>query len=91
MSNVEKEPGPQGDVPEKQEGSVTPPTEEKKKREYKEFSHDEAKATREFFVVLAVVVIALNNDNATQTPTWICQPYGFLRASARFSLMALRF
>lgn len=45
MSNVEKEPGPQGSSPEVEEP-------EKRKREYKEFGHDEVKATRMFFPVL---------------------------------------
>ncbi|KAK7462760.1 hypothetical protein VKT23_007345 [Stygiomarasmius scandens] len=42
-SNVEKEPGPQGDSP-VQPTPGTPP-EEKKKREYKEFGHDEEAPT----------------------------------------------
>lgn len=37
--NFEKEPGPQGEV-----------TEEKKKREYKDFGHDEEKPTRMFLI-----------------------------------------
>jgi H+-transporting ATPase len=48
-SNVEKEPGPLGDAPEQQ----APPTTtapEKKKREYKDFGHDEEKATRTFYL-----------------------------------------
>jgi H+-transporting ATPase len=40
---VEKEPGP---APE-QSGSGTPPADEKKKREYKEFGHEEEGPTRE--------------------------------------------
>jgi len=46
-SNVEKEPGPQGDSPVQQISSTpTPePEPEKKKREYKDFGHDEEKAT----------------------------------------------
>ncbi|KAL1742944.1 hypothetical protein HDZ31DRAFT_65500 [Schizophyllum fasciatum] len=43
-SNVEKEPGPQGDVPPAQTTPTSPP-EEKKKREYKDFGHEEEKAT----------------------------------------------
>jgi H+-transporting ATPase len=48
-SNVEKEPGPQGDSPVQQISSTpTPePEPEKKKREYKDFGHEEEKATRE--------------------------------------------
>ncbi len=41
-SNVEKEPG---DV---QPEAGTPPIAEKKKREYKDFGHEEEKATRTF-------------------------------------------
>jgi H+-transporting ATPase len=47
MSNVEKEPGPQG--------NTTPPSEPeqqqpvKRKREYKDFGEDEEKPTRMFF------------------------------------------
>jgi len=46
-SNVEKEPGPQGDSPVQQISSTpTPePEPEKKKREYKDFGHEEEKAT----------------------------------------------
>ncbi|KAI5886906.1 hypothetical protein GGG16DRAFT_92608 [Schizophyllum commune] len=43
-SNVEKEPGPQGDVPPAQTTPSEPPV-EKKKREYKDFGHEEEKAT----------------------------------------------
>ncbi|KAL1674731.1 hypothetical protein EV122DRAFT_269156 [Schizophyllum commune] len=43
-SNVEKEPGPQGDVPPAQTTPSDPPV-EKKKREYKDFGHEEEKAT----------------------------------------------
>ena len=46
-SNVEKEPGPQGDVPPAQTTPSEPPV-EKKKREYKDFGHEEEKATRTF-------------------------------------------
>ncbi|KAG6888988.1 hypothetical protein C0992_006864 [Termitomyces sp. T32_za158] len=42
-SDVEKEPGPTGDSPEL--GTPTPPEPEKRKREYKEFGHEEEKAT----------------------------------------------
>ncbi|KAG5644206.1 hypothetical protein DXG03_008869 [Asterophora parasitica] len=42
-SNVEKEPGPQGDSP--TQAPATPTEPEKKKREYKDFGHDEEKAT----------------------------------------------
>ncbi|RDB27085.1 ATPase 8, plasma membrane-type [Hypsizygus marmoreus] len=42
-NNVEKEPGPQGDSP--PQGPSTPTEPEKKKREYKDFGHDEEKAT----------------------------------------------
>jgi H+-transporting ATPase len=42
-SNVEKEPGPQGESPTQAPGTPTEP--EKKKREYKDFGHDEEKAT----------------------------------------------
>lgn len=41
--NVEKEPGPQGETP-VETPDVAP--EEKKKREYKDFGHEEEKATR---------------------------------------------
>ena len=41
-SNIEKEPGPQGESP----NSTTPEEPEKKKREYKDFEHDNEKATR---------------------------------------------
>ncbi|KAJ7599365.1 hypothetical protein C8J56DRAFT_1020815 [Mycena floridula] len=41
MSNVEKEPGPAGESPE----ASTAPPEEKKKREYKDFGHEEEKPT----------------------------------------------
>ncbi|TRM63452.1 hypothetical protein BD626DRAFT_583395 [Schizophyllum amplum] len=44
-SNVEKEPGPQGDVAPAQTTPATPPVAEKKKREYKDFGHEEEKAT----------------------------------------------
>jgi H+-transporting ATPase len=40
MSNVAKEPGPQGE-----ESPITAP-DDKKKREYKDFGHDEEKPTR---------------------------------------------
>ncbi|KAF8888619.1 hypothetical protein BD779DRAFT_452595 [Infundibulicybe gibba] len=40
-SNVEKEPGPQGDSP--VQPAAAPIEQEKKKREYKEFTHDEEK------------------------------------------------
>jgi H+-transporting ATPase len=43
MSNVEKEPGPQG---EESPIAQSPAPEEKKKREYKDFTHDEEKPTR---------------------------------------------
>ncbi|KAL1703192.1 hypothetical protein EV121DRAFT_261300 [Schizophyllum commune] len=43
-SNVEKEPGPQGDVPPAQTTPSEPPV-EKRKREYKDFGHEEEKAT----------------------------------------------
>lgn len=43
-SNTEKVPGPTGDQPEQPVDS--PPAEEKKKREYKDFGHDEEKPTR---------------------------------------------
>jgi H+-transporting ATPase len=39
--NVEKEPGPQGDEP-----AITQTPFEKKKREYKDFGHEEEKPTR---------------------------------------------
>ncbi|KAG6811151.1 hypothetical protein H0H92_008769 [Tricholoma furcatifolium] len=42
-TNVEKEPGPLGDSP--AEVTTTPQEPEKKKREYKDFGHDEEKAT----------------------------------------------
>jgi H+-transporting ATPase len=42
-SNIEKEPGPQGDSPEQTPSTPEP---EKKKREYKDFGHDEEKPTR---------------------------------------------
>jgi H+-transporting ATPase len=42
MSNVAKEPGPQGE-----ESPITQsPPDEKRKREYKDFGHDEEKPTR---------------------------------------------
>lgn len=41
-SNVEKEPGPQGETPVETPNAST----EKKKREYKDFGHEEEKATR---------------------------------------------
>jgi len=47
-SNIEKEPGPQGDSP----NSNTPVELEKKKREYKDFEHDTEKATRTFISFL---------------------------------------
>jgi len=43
MSNVEKEPGPQG---EDSPIAESPSPDEKKKREYKDFGHDEEKPTR---------------------------------------------
>lgn len=46
-SNVEKEPGPQGDSPAQPSPTAEP---EKKKREYKDFGHEEEKATRAFFL-----------------------------------------
>ena len=42
-SNVEKEPGPQGETPVE---TPNAPTEDKKKREYKDFGHEEERATR---------------------------------------------
>jgi H+-transporting ATPase len=39
--NVEKEPGPAGEAP-----AVIAPEPEKRKREYKDFGHEEEKATR---------------------------------------------
>ncbi|KAF5378809.1 hypothetical protein D9615_006998 [Tricholomella constricta] len=44
--NVEKEPGPQGDSP--TQAPATPTEPEKKKREYKDFGHEEEKATHAF-------------------------------------------
>jgi H+-transporting ATPase len=43
---VEKEAGPPQAVA-NNPGASTPPEEEKKKREYKDFEHDQEKATRE--------------------------------------------
>ena len=49
-SNIEKEPGPKGDSPEQSPG--TPESEpEKKKREYKDFGHDEEKPTRLYSLI----------------------------------------
>ena len=50
-SNVEKEPGSQGDVPPAQTTPSEPPV-EKKKREYKDFGHDEDKGPSRKFVHL---------------------------------------
>ena len=64
---AEKEAGPINEKEPIPESNDAPPaaTGEKKKREYKEFGHDEHKATRECFVVVVVVVVALNSDNIT--------------------------
>lgn len=43
--NVEKEPGPQGETPVETPAPEAVP-EEKKKREYKDFGHEEEKPTR---------------------------------------------
>lgn len=53
MSNVEKEPGP--DSPE-QAVVETPVDGEKKKREYKDFGHEDEKPTRMFLTLTAVTV-----------------------------------
>lgn len=47
-SNVEKEPGPVGDSPEQPAQAVATPEPEKRKREYKDFGHEEEKPTRTF-------------------------------------------
>jgi H+-transporting ATPase len=54
-ANVEKEPGPQGEKepgpqPADQSPAVSPGEPEKKKREYKEFGHDDDKPTRELLL-----------------------------------------
>lgn len=45
-SNIEKEPGPQGDSTEETPTPSDHNEPEKKKREYKDFGHDEEKPTR---------------------------------------------
>jgi H+-transporting ATPase len=46
--NFEKEPGPQGETPVETPSPDVP--EAKKKREYKDFGHDEEKPTRTFII-----------------------------------------
>jgi H+-transporting ATPase len=48
--NFEKEPGPQGESPVETPSVIVP--EEKKKREYKDFGHEEEKPTRMFIISL---------------------------------------
>jgi hypothetical protein len=50
-SNVEKEPGPQGETPATETSSNDVP--EKRKREYKDFGHETEKPTRMFTFALS--------------------------------------
>lgn len=45
-SNIEKEPGPPGDSPVNGDVPTLASEPEKKKREYKDFGHEQEKATR---------------------------------------------
>jgi hypothetical protein len=56
--NVEKEPGPQGESPAVETPAADVP--EKKKREYKDFGHDEEKPSRMFIVNSLSKLFSLN-------------------------------
>lgn len=88
---VEKEPGPQGEKEPGPQGETTvaetPPAavpEEKRKREYKDFGHEQEKATRtckKFLTRSGCFYLAIRTF---QTPMLICRRYAFALFSTKF-------
>lgn len=78
MSNVEKEPGPQGDSP----GISTENVDQEKKhpREYKDFGHENQQATSQFSLIIYMYV-----PNSPQRGS--CG-YGYRRVASHFSHFA---
>lgn len=72
MSNIEKEPGPEGDSP-----PISVENTEKKPREYKDFGHEKQQATSSYLFQLLFHV----SDTPQQRHSWIWIQYGRLPIS----------